>query len=98
MSDSPSFGDWMRRQRKERDLTQDAFAEQIGCSVQMIRKVETGTARPSRPLADLLVAHLAVPAGARPAFVEWARGGPAPAGSADVPAPPPPPPVSGFQG
>src|SRR6185295_140238 len=68
-----TFGAWLRQQRKDRDLTQEALAEWIGCSVEMIRKLEGGTARPSRHLAEVLVARLEVPLADRPTLVQWAR-------------------------
>jgi WD40 repeat protein/transcriptional regulator with XRE-family HTH domain len=94
-SDSP-FGTWLKQGRRDRDLTQEALADQAGCSVEMIRKIEGGTARPSRQLAELLAAALQVPAAERGEYVQWARTGrrPAPNGRPPVgtatspPAPP----------
>jgi DNA-binding XRE family transcriptional regulator len=40
MDDHASFGYWVRRRRKALDLTQDALAQQVGCSVMTIRKIE----------------------------------------------------------
>jgi WD40 repeat protein len=57
------------------DLTQDALAEQAGCSSEMLRKIEAGSARPSRQLAELIVARLDVPSAQRPTYVQWARSG-----------------------
>jgi WD40 repeat protein/transcriptional regulator with XRE-family HTH domain len=65
----------MKQGRRDLDLTQEALAEQAGCSVEMIRKVEAGTARPSRQLAELLAAALQVPLAERDAYVQWARTG-----------------------
>jgi class 3 adenylate cyclase/DNA-binding XRE family transcriptional regulator len=73
MSDSPSFGAWLKRRRKALDLTQDALARLIGCSVVSIRKFEGDTQRPSRQLADLLAQHLAIPEDERAIFVQFAR-------------------------
>ena len=39
-----SFGNWLRRRRKALDLTQDGLADRVGCSVAMIRKIESGEA------------------------------------------------------
>jgi transcriptional regulator with XRE-family HTH domain len=60
MDDVPSFGEWLKRRRKALDLTQDALARLVGCSVVSIRKFEGDTQRPSRQLAELLAAHLQV--------------------------------------
>ena len=68
-----SFGAWLKQRRRDLDLTQEALAEQAGCSAQMIRRVEAGTARPSRQLAELLAVSLQVPAAERAEYVQWAR-------------------------
>lgn len=75
MDSDLSFGSWLKGRRKGLDLTQDALAEGAGCSPDMVRKVEGGVARPSRQLAELLVAHLQVPAGEQALYVQWARTG-----------------------
>lgn len=69
------FGSWLKQRRRELDLTQDALAEQAGCSPQMIRRVEAGTARPSRQLAELLVSSLQITPPERAEYVQWARTG-----------------------
>src|ERR1700750_2735343 len=68
-----SFGRWLSARRKGHDLTQQALAEQIGCSPDMIHKIEAGTARPSRQLADLLLDALEVPAEQRAPLIQLAR-------------------------
>ena len=68
------------------DLTQEALAERAGCSVEMIKKLEAGRARPSRQLAELLATALELPAADRAAFVQAGRAGDPGAGPA---APPP---------
>src|SRR5689334_10606913 len=88
MSEQTTFGAWLRQRRKERDCTQEVLAERVGCSCDMIHKVETGRARPSRALAELLLARLDVPLPEQSGFVAWARGGPAPATGAPGPAGP----------
>ena len=72
MATDSSFGTWLKQGRRDLDLTQDALADQAGCSVEMIRKVEAGTARPSRQLAELLAAALHVPPDERDAYVSLA--------------------------
>ncbi len=69
------FGLWLKQRRRELDLTQDVLAEQAGCSTEMVRKIEAGSARPSRQLAELITARLGIPAAERPSFVQWARDG-----------------------
>jgi WD40 repeat protein/transcriptional regulator with XRE-family HTH domain len=75
MDEYPSFGPWVKQQRRKLDLTQEALAEQSGCSVEMVRKIEAGTARPSRQLAELLAAGLQVSQDEIPSIVRWARTG-----------------------
>lgn len=33
MSDGITFGQWLRDQRKRRDMTQEMLADRIGCSI-----------------------------------------------------------------
>ncbi|MGE5139036.1 MAG: ATP-binding protein [Rudaea sp.] len=73
MPQDPDFGPWLRLRRKELDLTQDALAERIGCSRDTIQKIEAGSRRPSRQVAELLGARLGIASEERPAFVYWAR-------------------------
>src|SRR4051794_32671913 len=56
-----TFGAGLRTLRKDHDLTQEGLAERAGCSWEMVRKIESGLARPSRQLAELLAAALAIP-------------------------------------
>ncbi|HET7091302.1 MAG TPA: tetratricopeptide repeat protein [Anaerolineae bacterium] len=48
----------------------------MGCSREAIQKIEAGTRRPSKQIAELLIACLEIPPEERPAFVRWARLGP----------------------
>src|SRR5579859_3309599 len=56
-----SFSRWLRARRQARDFTQEGLAERAECSVQMVRKLEAGTVRPSPALAVRLTACLAPP-------------------------------------
>lgn len=67
------FGDWVARARRAIDLTQHELADQVGCSVSALRKIESGERRPSREIAELLATNLAIPADQRAAFVTLAR-------------------------
>jgi predicted ATPase/transcriptional regulator with XRE-family HTH domain len=69
------FGSRVRQRRRALDLTQEALAERAGCSVEMIKKLEAGRARPSRQLAELLAAALDVPAAEQAGFVQAGRTG-----------------------
>jgi transcriptional regulator with XRE-family HTH domain len=70
-----TFGAWLKQQRKALDITQDDLAERIGCSIQAIRKIESGERRPSRQVAELLAETLRVPPDERATFVQFARSG-----------------------
>ena len=69
-----SFGYWVRRQRKALDLTQQALAERVGCSLAAIKKIEQDERRPSQQIASLLADVLGVPTSQREIFLEVARG------------------------
>src|SRR6478672_9873193 len=73
MDADDSFRQWLKRQRKALDLTQDALAAKVGCSVSTVRRLEQGALRPSRQLAELLAIGLDVAPADRPALVRWAR-------------------------
>jgi predicted ATPase/DNA-binding XRE family transcriptional regulator len=72
--DATHFGRWLSRQRKARDLTQEVLAERIGCSLWYIQKIEAGSRRPSRQVADMLADYFRIPATEREAFLHFARG------------------------
>jgi transcriptional regulator with XRE-family HTH domain len=76
MSEEASFGRWLRQRRKALDLTQDDLARQVGCSAWTILKIESGARRPSRQVAERLLACLEVAPEERPSIVKWARGTP----------------------
>ena len=63
MADAPAFGRWLKQRRHALDLTQDALAEQVGCSTDTIRKLEAERTRASRLLAERLAEQLAPCAG-----------------------------------
>jgi predicted ATPase/transcriptional regulator with XRE-family HTH domain len=79
MSDTPSFGQWLRQRRRSHDLTQTELARQVGCAVGTLRNIEADDARPSKQLAARLARVLGVAEDDVPAVVAFARGsGPAP--------------------
>ena len=69
-----TFGEWLRRQRTARRLTRGEFADRVGCSVAMLRKIEDGERRPSSQLAELMADCLDVMPEERATFVRVARG------------------------
>ena len=74
MASPVTFGEWLRGQRAERKLTRDEFAQRVGCSVALLRKIEDGERRPSVQIAELMANGLNVPPEARSTFVRVARG------------------------
>lgn len=69
-----TFGTWLKTRRKRLDLTQEALANLVGCSVSAIRKIENNERRPSRQIAELLAAHLEIPPEEQTLFLKIARG------------------------
>jgi len=72
--DEPSFGYWLKRKRKARDLTQAELANQVFCSLATIRKIEAQERRPSRMIAERLADVFDIPQKDREAFLQFARG------------------------
>jgi predicted ATPase/DNA-binding XRE family transcriptional regulator len=68
-----TFAAQLRRLRKQRGLTQRDLAQQVGCSEDLIRKLEAGRRNPSRDLARLLTTAFTLPDDARGAFESSAR-------------------------
>jgi predicted ATPase/transcriptional regulator with XRE-family HTH domain len=68
-----SFGNWVRRRRRALDLTQQELANQVGCSVATIVKIESDERRPSRQVAELLSQQLKIPPEQQEQFLKVAR-------------------------
>jgi len=75
MPETNAFGAWMRRRRRELDLTQEELARRVGCARITIRKIEAEQLRPSQQMAELLREQLGVPSGEREGFLRFARTG-----------------------
>src|SRR5436190_16567733 len=73
MQKTLEFGQFVKRRRKDLDLTQQGLADELGYSSDTIKKIEAGTLRPSRQLAELLAQALDVPPAERQSFVRSAR-------------------------
>jgi predicted ATPase/class 3 adenylate cyclase/DNA-binding XRE family transcriptional regulator len=73
MGEIVSFGDWVRRRRRALDLTQDALAQQVGCALATIKKIEIDERRPSRAMAERLADCLRIPTDQRDSFLRAAR-------------------------
>jgi predicted ATPase/class 3 adenylate cyclase len=73
MSDIISLGLWIKRRRKALDLTQDELAQRVGCSLNLIQKIEADARRPSREIAALLADTLELAADEQAPFIQAAR-------------------------
>lgn len=71
-----SFGRWLRKRRRALDLTQADLAQQVGCAVITIQKLEADERRPSRLLAERLAASLRLTAAERAEIIRLARAEP----------------------
>lgn len=69
-----SFGEWLKRQRNGRGLTQKEMAHQIGCAVITLRKIESEERHPSAQIVERLAVILDIPENERTAFQRFARG------------------------
>lgn len=68
------FGEWLKRRRKELDLTQAELACMAGCSIFALRKIESGERRPSKQLAGLIAKAVGIPFEEQSNFIRVARG------------------------
>lgn len=69
-----SFGEWLKRRRKQLKLTQREVATAVFCSTAMIKKIEADERHPSVELARALAAALQIPPEQHSFFIEIARG------------------------
>ncbi|MEO8288465.1 MAG: tetratricopeptide repeat protein [Chloroflexota bacterium] len=84
MSAEQTFGGWLRRRRNELGLTRDQLADNLGFSLAMLRKLESGERRPSGQIASLLAHHFRIPTDEHAAFVAFARTGDSPVASVET--------------
>ncbi|GAB4109685.1 MAG: hypothetical protein Fur005_04490 [Roseiflexaceae bacterium] len=68
-----SFADWLKYMRRQRDLTREGLAELVSCAPPTLAKIEQGSRRPSRVLAQLLLDALDVPADQHATLLHLAR-------------------------
>ncbi len=69
-----SFGEWLKRQRSGRGLTQEQLAHQIGCATITLRKIEAEERRPSLPIIEQLTKIFEIPENEQKNFLKYARG------------------------
>ncbi len=73
MADNFSFGYWVRRRRRALDLTQADLAQQVHCSLSLLRKIEADERRPSLQLVQLLAEIFALDPDERDMLLRVAR-------------------------
>ncbi|HET9906854.1 MAG TPA: helix-turn-helix transcriptional regulator, partial [Anaerolineales bacterium] len=56
-----SFGEWLKRQRGANGWTQGQLAQQLNCSISMLRKMEETTRRPSVQVIQQLTEIFKIP-------------------------------------
>jgi predicted ATPase/transcriptional regulator with XRE-family HTH domain len=69
-----SLGEWVRRWRTTRRLSQDALARRVPCAVVTVRKIEADERRPSPELAERLADALGLADEVRAGFLASVRG------------------------
>jgi predicted ATPase/DNA-binding XRE family transcriptional regulator len=73
MSSRDALGQLLKHYRVRSGLTQDALAEQVGCTSQTVRKIESGQRRPSPPMAARLAQMLQLSPDERERFLAAVR-------------------------
>jgi len=68
------FGEWLKRQRGSRGLTQEQLAQQIGCAAITLRKIEAEERRPSEQIVERLTEIFNIPQSEQVNFLKYARG------------------------
>jgi predicted ATPase/DNA-binding XRE family transcriptional regulator/Tfp pilus assembly protein PilF len=74
MKEEIAFGNWLKQGRKRLDLTQLKLADQIGCAISTLQKIENSERQPSREFARRIAEVLNVAPVDLPAFIAFARG------------------------
>lgn len=74
MSETLTFGRWLRQRREALGLTQHALAQQISYALVTLRKIEADERKPSLELARRLAEALAIPVAEQDRFTQFARG------------------------
>lgn len=75
MESDASFGQWLKRERKKRRLTQQTLGQHVSYSADHIRKVEADERHFGEAQARLLAEFLDIPLAEHDAFLAWAHGG-----------------------
>ena len=78
MQDAATFGRFLKTKRRQQDLTQEELAQRAQCAAETIRKVEAGSRRASKSLAQHLADALQLEGDERTHFLHLARSDAAP--------------------
>ena len=68
------FGTWLRRERRRLDLSRQALADRAGCAEITLRRIESGTLKPSKELARILLEQIGIPGSEHERWIPFARG------------------------
>jgi predicted ATPase/DNA-binding XRE family transcriptional regulator len=68
-----AVGQWIKERRRAISLSREALADYVGCSVETIRKIETGRRRPSLQIAERMATALQIREQERAQFLQLAR-------------------------
>ena len=74
MAEHPPFGEWLRKKRRNLDLSRQQLADQAGCAEITLRRIEGGTLKPSKELATSLLEKVGIPKNELDLWVKFARG------------------------
>ncbi len=74
VSEEIAFGRWLHQRRRQLDLTQQEFSDQIGCARITLSRIEAGTLKPSKELALILLERLGIPKQEQSQWLQFARG------------------------
>jgi predicted ATPase/DNA-binding XRE family transcriptional regulator len=69
-----TFGAWLRGERRRLDLSRQAMADRVGCAEITLRRIEAGTLKPSRELAQILLEQTGIPRPEQDGWIAFARG------------------------
>jgi predicted ATPase/DNA-binding XRE family transcriptional regulator len=86
MTERTTFGHWLKQRRRVLGLTQEQIAQQLPCAVETIRKLESGTRRLSKGLAERLARVLELVGEEHTTFVQVALGVTGPTPTSTTPA------------
>jgi predicted ATPase/class 3 adenylate cyclase len=73
MDQKTLFGGWLQQRRTALDCTQEELAQRVGCTLEMIQKIEIDMLRPSPHMAERIAACLPISREERAAFLSTPR-------------------------